>query len=113
MSYDIDLKERGKFCRVSHHSEGGTYAAGGTDAASLNVTYNYAEVVGPLGFSFNDSLHGKTARDTLVPLAAIVAECGIEQDDDYWKPTPGNAGYAASILLRWASMYPDAVWSVS
>jgi hypothetical protein len=27
---------------------------------------------------------------------------GVECDDDYWKPTPGNAGYALSVLLSWA-----------
>ncbi len=29
----------------------------------------------------------------------------------YWAPTSGNAGYALNILLGWAKIHPDAVWT--
>lgn len=32
--------------------------------------------------------------------------------ESYNKPTDGNAGYAASVLHKWALQYPDAIWSV-
>ena len=28
----------------------------------------------------------------------------------YWMSTPGNAGYALSILLSWAKQHPEATW---
>jgi hypothetical protein len=31
----------------------------------------------------------------------------------YWKPTPGNAGYALNILLNWALQYPNGKWQIS
>lgn len=31
----------------------------------------------------------------------------------YWADTPGNAGYALSILLAWARQHPGATWKVS
>src|SRR4029077_6146288 len=40
-------------------------------------------------------------------------QVGTERDDDYWAPTDGNAGYAASILLGWAKQHPEATWRVS
>jgi len=48
MSWDIDLTCHG--CKrpviVEHHEgEGGTYQIGGTNEASLNVTYNYSRFV--------------------------------------------------------------------
>lgn len=32
--------------------------------------------------------------------------------EDYWAPTPGNAGYALNILLQWAMEYPNGYWEL-
>lgn len=112
MSYDVSLVLEGKPVAVAPHEEGGTYALGGLPEASLNVTYNYAK----LYYEFLDSekgirwLYGKKAKDTLDRLAHAIAMLGTERDPDYWKPTAGNAGYALSILYKWARENPEAVW---
>lgn len=107
MSWWVYLERAGETVDVPPHTEGGTFAMGGIDRAELNVTYNYRDL-----FDF-DKLHGKKALDTVDVLRSAVARLGTERHTDYWKPTSGNAGYAASILLRWAEVYPDAVWRVS
>ncbi len=114
VSYDVKLvdPETGKAVIVDRHTEGGTYAIGGVDEAELNITYNYSE-------HFHEALepekglrwlYGKTGRETVERLRDAVIALGTVRDPDYWKSTPGNAGFALSILLRWAGMYPDAVW---
>ena len=112
MSYWIKLEHGKKVVTIARHSEGGTYALGGTTEAELNVTYNYSKSFARVGFRLND-LDGKRAGDTIPVLEKCVAELGTERDTNYWKATDGNAGYAASILLAWARKYPDAVWYVS
>jgi len=86
---------------------------GGTTDADLNVTYNYGEVTRLVDFDFRDSLDEKCARDTIELLRVVVDRLGTRRFKDYWAPTPGNAGHAASILLRWAEQQPDAVWRVT
>ena len=112
MSYWIYLEKDGKTVEVDNHSEGGTYVLGGTTEADMSVTYNYSMVTIPVGFRFS-GLHDVSAADSIPTLERVVKELGTEQDDDYWAPTPGNAGYAANILLKWARQHPDAVWRVS
>lgn len=106
MSYWISLQKNNEICTVPTHSEGGIYAVGGVPEADLNVTYNYSKY-----FSFRD-LHGKTAKLTIPVLELAVSILGTERDTDYWASTPGNCGYALSVLLGWARLYPDAVWEV-
>lgn len=107
MSWDVYLERDGETVEVPSHTEGGTIAIGGDDRAELNVTYNYSE-----HYPFR-SLDGATARDTIGILRDAVATLGTERDSDYWASTPGNAGHALSVLLRWAEAHPDAVWRVS
>lgn len=94
--------------------EGGTYAVGGSEYAELNVTYNYSHVwVRVLGDEFPgmvEMLHGRKAGETVPVLARLCAELPDEPGDDYWQPTPGNAGHAAALLLRMAREHPEAVW---
>jgi hypothetical protein len=108
VSYWVTLTGAGP---VPRFEEGGTYALGGTEDASLNVTYNYAEVYRLLGFSIRD-LEDRKASETTAQLVALVEKLGTQQFDDYWAPTPGNAGHALSILLGWARQYPDGIWQV-
>lgn len=114
MSYWVYLngedKER---VAVAPHIEGGTHVVGGTTEATLNITYNYDECYNLYkGFSIKD-LDGKRAVLTVNLLTAVVLFLGTRRHSDYWAPTPGNAGHAASILLGWAKQHPDAKWRVS
>lgn len=128
MSYDIYLEKDGKCVEVDNHSEGGTYAMGGTTQAHLNVTYNY----GWFYYHFLDKrkgirwLYGKKAKDCIARLEKAVKILGTNQYEEciegadwqdrknyrvhYWAPTPGNAGYALNILLQWAKQHPEAVF---
>jgi hypothetical protein len=121
MSYDVSLvdPETREVLTVPSHEEGGTYQVGGTEKAELNITYNYSEVYRLVrdenneGFSMN-YLEGKTAESTIKKLQTVVDILGTNnQCFDYWAPTPGNAGYAASILLAWARLHPKGVWNVN
>jgi hypothetical protein len=102
----LECEACGSTVKVESHSEGGTYCVGGTDRADLNVTYNYGG-----HFPFK-SLHEKMAKETIDMLEEAVERLGIERDQDYWAKTPGNAGYACSILLGWAKQHPEAIWRV-
>ena len=113
MSYDIYLRDGSMIVQVPLHSEGGTYVCGGTIDAHLNTTYNYypyyrEHIDAEEGIRW---LYGKTGEETIERLESAIAALGTDRADDYWAPTPGNAGYALSILLSWARMHPDAIWS--
>jgi len=115
MSYNVALINGvGKICSVPRHTEGGTYTVGGNDHAELSVTYNYAgwfRVLDPGGAGLcwlNDQRSG----DTISRLESAIAALGTERSQDYWEATRGNAGWALSVLLSWARMFPDARWSV-
>lgn len=115
MSYWISLYEKkpdengegGKIATVDRFQEGGTQPVGGTNEAEINVTYNYSK-----HFDYR-SLHNLRAEDTILKLKKAVQELSTIRDVDYWADTPGNAGYACSILLAWAKANPDAWWNVN
>lgn len=120
MSWWVYLEDDDGAVEVKRHQEGGTYALGGLDRAELNVTYNYGRVfelgaaaAGVPWEGFREELDGKAARATLVKLRALVERLGTHKFDDYWAPTPGNAGAALDLLRSWAEQHPDAVWRVS
>ena len=94
-----------------HFMRGGTYAIGGTEELTLNITYNYSENYSKHNFSIKD-LDGKTALDVLPELERVISELGDEVDPDYWKPTDGNAKKALIQLLTMCKMRPDAVIDV-
>jgi hypothetical protein len=99
---------------IRNHTHGGTYAVGGVDSAELNITYNYSRHFhSALGGSFTETIHGKPADEVISVLEKAVEILGTKRDRDYWKPTPGNAGFALSILLAWAREYPSAIFHVS
>lgn len=115
MSYDIGLVDAasGEPCVLDapHPLRGGTYAVGGTDEASLNVTYNYGKhfyrVLGERGIR---AIYGMTGRDSLPVLDAAIAQLGTDESSDYWAPTEGNARLALMNLRLLGSMVPDGVW---
>jgi len=114
MSWWVSLNKDGKLVEVKLFEEGGTYCLGGANAADLNITYNY----GPYFHICLDKkkglrwLDGKKARDAIVRMERAVKELGTDKDNNYWKSTPGNAGYALSTLLKWAKRYPEAIFEV-
>lgn len=114
MSYWVYLLgDHGEALDVQLFSDGGTITVGGSMQAELNVTYNYARQYSPLGFSLRD-LDGQRASETEPLLASLVKRLGTANDsDDYWAPTPGNAGKALNRLLGWARQHPHGVWRVS
>jgi len=112
MSYWVSLiNGNDEIYEVEPFEEGGTYCMGGSTEADLNITYNYSKCYAPLGFSIKD-LHDKTAIEMIPKLEELVEKLGTKQDKDYWKPTNGNAGFALSILLKWAKQYPKGKWCV-
>lgn len=108
MSYWISLNnpETGKPEKVDRFYEGGTQVVGGSTDAEINVTYNYGKF-----FPFS-SLSGRKGKDCVNALESVIERLGTHQDDDYWAPTPGNAGHALNILLGWAKAYPNSVFEV-
>lgn len=118
MSHDVSLMRDGQTVEVEHHAgEGGTYALGGSQSADLNITYNYSECYALCprfqAIGRVRGLDGMSGADAIPILAEAVEILGTKKYADYWAPTPGNAGYALSILLGWARQHPDAVFSVS
>lgn len=116
MSYDIVLldpvsKETIQL-EFSHHMRGGTYAVGGTTEAHLNITYNYGQhyrrVFGEKGIR---TIYGMTGAESNPVLEAAAAQLADDVDDDYWKPTEGNAKRPLFQLIALARMRPDGIWN--
>ena len=130
MGYDIELVLKGKVVEVDRHQEGANYCIHGKTEASLNITYNYSFFY----YHFLDKeegirwLYGKTAKECIERLEKAVEILGVVEyrqlkpgenifsDDEnnyiyhYWAATPGNAGYALSILLKWVKANPEAIF---
>ena len=116
MGWDIELVDsEGKIVEVPRHWEGSTIAISGIEYADLNLTYNYSKWY----YEFLDSkeglrwLNNKKAKDTIKTMEKAIEKLGTERDNDYWAPTPGNAGYALSILIHWAKQHPEATWKIA
>lgn len=115
MSYTIELRnEKGEICKLlsQQHLGGGTYQLGGTEDARFNITYNYAghfyHVMGEKGIR---TIYGIKALDSIPFLANAARALRNDVDDDYWKPTEGNARQAILTLINMASQCPDGVWA--
>lgn len=117
MSYDISLCDpvTHETLRLNrkHGFAGGTYMVGGTDELWLNVTYNYGNIFrrpDVLGDDGIRSIYGLTGADSIPLLQNAINHLGNDLDDDYWKPTEGNARMALVQLLMMAEFRPDGVW---
>lgn len=115
MSYDISLRdpETGEVLHLSfaHLMHGGIFSPSGTTAAHLNITYNYAEhFVRVLGEQGIRTIYGMTGADSIPILLQAIERLLDDVDEDYWKPTEGNARLALCNLLELARMRPDGVW---
>lgn len=118
MSYDICLKEPGtnQVCVLpeKHQMKGGTYALGGTDKAEFNITYNYAKIF----YSIIDEeygirkIYGMTGNESIELLKTAISKLNddVPPEEDYWKPTEGNAKIALQSLLELARQCPNGVW---
>lgn len=115
MSYDIDLvepttKETITF-NFTHEIIGGTYRVGGTNEASLNITYNYSKLFyKTLGEKGIRTLYGMTGAESIPLLTNAINSLKDDVDPDYWKPTEGNAKKALQGLLAFAQLRPDGIW---
>lgn len=98
---------------MPHQIKGSTYAVGGTTELTLAITYNYSPIIGRVLPDGLRGLCGKTGAETIPLLKAAVEQLGTDVDDDYWKPTEGNARRALCGLLAFAQMRPDGVWEGS
>lgn len=97
-----------------HHMRGGTYCVGGEDRAKLNITYNYAthyyRVFEPGSDKGIRCIYGMTGADSIPVLQEAADQLKNAVDEDYWKPTEGNAKRALLQLIALAKMRPDGVW---
>jgi len=114
MSYDIYLKDpvtrETLLLDSPHHMRGGTYQIGGCRNAHLNVTYNYYPHFKSIGEEGIRTIYGMTGAQSIPVLRACADKLGDDVDDDYWKPTEGNAKKALLQLIALAEMRPDGVW---
>jgi hypothetical protein len=116
MSYDIYLTDpdSGKALVLNspHDLRGGTFALGGTNEAWLNVTYNYGShfrrVMGDNGIR---TIYDMTGADSIPVLDAAIEILGDDVDEDYWKPTEGNAKESLKRLRLLAQAAPHGIWS--
>ena len=105
-----------------HDIKGGTYCVSGTTEMTVNITYNYSDIINrkkkELGIGEGDShsyayyLDGRTGAETIEPLKKIIASLKDDADEDYWRATEGNAKRALCGLLMFAQLRPDGVWRV-
>lgn len=116
MSYDIQLTDpiTGNVLETDtpHQMNGGTYQIGGTRFLWLNVTYNYSIDFYRV-FDCDKgirSIYGLTGAESLPLLDKAIASLGDNVDEDYWKPTEGNAKRALIQLRTMAAMRPDGIW---
>jgi len=110
MGYDLHLiREDGNVVKVPSFTEGGHYVVGGSVYADISITYNYSKFF--YDTIDNDQgirwIYGRAAGDCIDRLESAIGVLGTDKDDDYWKPTAGNAGWILSTLLKWAKQHPE------
>jgi hypothetical protein len=116
MSYDISLNDpvSGKTLQSEslHDAKGGLYVQGGLCYLHLNVTYNYRpHFVATLGEHGIRTIYSMTGLESQPLLKAAIAKLGDNTTKNYYEATEGNVKRALSMLLMFATMRPDGVWS--
>ena len=98
-----------------HFMFGATVCVGGDTAMTLDVTYNYSDIINKVienEGSYAYLLEGKTGAETIPILKNAISKLSDDVNEDYWKATEGNAKRALSQLLAFAQMRPDGIWHV-
>ena len=116
MSYYIYLVNESRKCvQVPPHKEGPIRMFGPVSTmADVLIPANYNKVYHEVtGHSAREMLDGRQGRVTIPILKKVVEVCGTVRHRNYWKPTHGNAGAAAALMLAWALLHPEAMWKVS
>lgn len=88
---------------------------GGDTCMTLDVIYNYSDIINKAIETKEEYaylLNGKTGAESIPILKNAISKLSDDVDDNYWKPTEGNAKRALSKLLAFAQMRPDGVWHV-
>lgn len=116
MSHDIYLNEPDSKVTIEfkkkHDRAGGTHISDGTTMAWLNITYNYAvHFYAHIGQKGIRTIYGLTGEESIPILEQAIKRLGDDVNDDYWKPTEGNAKRALIGLLSFAKERPDGIWS--
>ena len=102
----------------AHFLRGGTYKMGGSTELSLNITYNYSEILHKIiqpKFTPSEyktgirSLYGMTAFEATPILETAISILKNNVVDDYWQPTEGNVKRALNNLLTMCKMRPDSI----
>ena len=122
MSYDINLLDpiSKEIIEINdaHFLRGGTYKMGGSKELTLNITYNYSEILRqviqpedtPSEYKTGiRSLYGMTALETIPILEAAISNLKDNVVNNYWQPTEGNVKRALNNLLTMCKMRPDAI----
>ena len=122
MSYDINLLDpiSKEIIEINdaHFLRGGTYKMGGSKELTLNITYNYSEILHRVIQPENTpseyktgirSLYGMTALEAIQILETAISSFKNDVDEDYWKATEGNVKRALNNLLTMCKMRPDAI----
>lgn len=122
MSYDINLLDpiSKEIIEINdaHFLRGGTYKMGGSKELTLNITYNYSEILRqviqpedtPSEYKTGiRSLYGMTALEVVPILEVAISHLKDNVDEDYWKATEGNVKRALNNLLTMCKMRPDAI----
>ncbi|HUU87649.1 MAG TPA: hypothetical protein VMX17_07850 [Candidatus Glassbacteria bacterium] len=105
MSYDIDLVDPVSREVIELEEKHYKYA-------SVNVTYNYSvhfykTIDKEKGIRF---LYGMSGAESIPVLVKAINKLGDDTNDDYWKPTEGNARKALLQLLLLAYARPEGIW---
>lgn len=91
---------------------------GGSKELTLNITYNYSEILHRVIQPENTpseyktgirSLYGMTALEAIPILETAISSFKNDVDEDYWKATEGNVKRALNNLLTMCKMRPDAI----
>ena len=116
MGWDVYLKnaKTKETVKVPLHQEGSTFAVNGSEEAKVAMTFTYSaffyeHIDKDTGLEW---LNGKTGLEVAPKLATAICKLGQTADANYWKSTPGNAGKALNVLLKWACLHPKAIFEV-
>lgn len=116
MSYDCTILHKdGSPYMVAFAPAGGTYRLDPPSyvEAWFNITYNYSKFIYKVLDGGIPGLDGKCVDDTIAAIRTAVSRLEGEPDEDYWKPTEGNAKKALQGLLVLAVQCPGGIWEIS